>query len=94
MRRPTIGTAIQTYLLTHGSGSPYDVYLALRKENPKIHYTSVYYIFEVAKKEGLIDFDRYECLDEQCKRKKIYYRLRKGRENDPCWRRISRASRC
>jgi hypothetical protein len=94
MRRPIIGIAIQTYLLEHGSGSPYDVYEVLRKRYPKIRYTSVWYVFKVAEQLGLIEFDRQECIDAKCARKKVYYRIRKGRENDPCWKKITRASRC
>jgi len=94
MKRPIIGIAIQTYLLEHGSGSPYDVYQVLKMKYPKINYSSVYRVFKVAQEEGLIEFDRYECIDQKCARRKIYYRIRKGRENDPCWERISRTSRC
>jgi len=91
MKRPIIGIAIQTYLLEHGSGSPYDVYQVLKKKYPKINYSSVFYVFIMAKKLGLIELDKYDCVDKNCKQKKTYYRIRKGKENDICWKTISRS---
>ena len=82
-KRNIISTAIKTYLLSHGAGSPYDIYKQLRDSGVNVNYISVTNTFACLKKLGLIEFDHTEPSTKGFA--KTYYRVTPGKEEDPRW---------
>lgn len=77
-----LARVIHVYLLLHDEASPYDIYEHTKR---RYEYHSIVRYFYLLKKLDLIEVYRVERNEKDGPIKKVYYRIKPGREYDPCW---------
>jgi len=84
MPRYSAVLAIRRMLVERGEVSPWDAWLELRAE-AGLAYMTVTRYFHVLRTIGLIEEARREPNSKLSPIPKVYYRIKPGKEDDPCW---------